>query len=164
MYFIRWARLGVGMCWSLEWGLEVLHGYLGSWGCYISIQMLGKLFCFCSHLGNITPLDNPYSFISLLLILLCSLAWLYACKFHIWLPISVHVLLEWFMVLTLFVQLTYINALQWIVGLYYHGSLVIEGIGLIKVIQTFYLSALNVLYHTDVYPTPSIVWSTHVCT
>ncbi len=60
------------------------------------------------------------------------------------------------MILTLFAQLTYVNVLQWIVGLYYYGFLVNEGIGLI-VLQTFYPSTLSVLYNKDVYPTSSIV-------
>ncbi len=44
-----------------------------------------------------------------------------------------------------------------IVGLYYYGLLVNEGIGLIIAIQTLYPSALSVLYNTDVYTTSSIV-------
>ncbi len=59
--------------------------------------------------------------------------------------------------LTLFAQLTYANVLHWIVGLYYYGFLVNEGIGLILVIQTFNPSTLSVLYNRDVYPTSSIV-------
>ncbi len=62
--------------------------------------------------------------------------------------------------LTLFAQITYVNVLHWIVGLYYYGFLVNEGIGLILVIQTFYPSTLSVLYNKDVYPTSSIVSST----
>ncbi len=58
--------------------------------------------------------------------------------------------------LTLFAQLTYANVLYWIVGLYYYGFLVNEGI----VIQTLYPSTISVLYNKDVYPTSSIVWST----
>ncbi len=50
-----------------------------------------------------------------------------------------------------------LNVLHWIVELYYFGFLVIEGIGLILVIQTLYPSALVVLYNKDVYPTSSIV-------
>ncbi len=61
------------------------------------------------------------------------------------------------MILTLFAQLTYVNVLHWIVGLYYYGFLANEGIGLILVIQTFYQSALNELYNKDAYPTSSIV-------
>ncbi len=38
-----------------------------------------------------------------------------------------------------------------IVGLYYYGFLVNEGIGLILVIQTFYPFTLSVLYNKDVY-------------
>ncbi len=63
------------------------------------------------------------------------------------------------MILTLFAQLTQVNVLHWIVGLYFYGILVNEGIGLILVIQTFYASTLSVLYK-DIYPTSSIVWST----
>ncbi len=74
------------------------------------------------------PPDDPDSFVSLLLILLCCLTW------------------EWFMILTLFAQLTYVNVIHWIVRLYYYGYLVNEGIGLIFVIQTFYPSAISVLY------------------
>ncbi len=48
------------------------------------------------------------------------------------------------MILTLFAQLTFVNVLHWIVGLYYCGFLVNEGIGLILVIQTFYPSILSV--------------------
>ncbi len=47
-----------------------------------------------------------------------------------------------------------------IVGLYYYGFLVNEGIGLILVIQTFDPSTLSVLYNKDVYQTSSIVLST----
>ncbi len=61
------------------------------------------------------------------------------------------------MILTLFEQLTYVNVLHWIVGLYYCGFLVIEGICLILVIQIFYPSTLSVLYNKDVYSTSSIV-------
>ncbi len=61
------------------------------------------------------------------------------------------------MILTLFAQLTHINVLHWIVGLYYYGFLVNEGIGLILVIQTFYPPSLSVLYNKDVCPTSSIV-------
>ncbi len=61
------------------------------------------------------------------------------------------------MILTLFAQLTEVNLLYWIVGLYYYGFLVNEGIGLILVIQTFYPSIVSVLYNKDVYPTSSIV-------
>ncbi len=42
------------------------------------------------------------------------------------------------MILTLFAQLTYVNVLHWIVGLYYYGILVNDGIGLILVILTFW--------------------------
>ncbi len=42
------------------------------------------------------------------------------------------------MILTVFAQRTYGNVLQWIVGLYYYGLLVNEGIDLILVIQTFH--------------------------
>ncbi len=49
---------------------------------------------------------------------------------------------------------------HWIVGLYYYGFLVNEGIGLILVIQTFDPSTLSVLCNKDVYPTSSIVSST----
>ncbi len=51
------------------------------------------------------------------------------------------------MILTLFAQLTYVYVPHWIVGLYYYGVLVNESIGLILVIQTFYPSDFNVLYH-----------------
>ncbi len=61
------------------------------------------------------------------------------------------------MILTRFAQLAYVNVLHWIVGLYYDGFLVNEGIGLILVIQIFYPSTLGVLYNKDVYPTSSIV-------
>ncbi len=50
-----------------------------------------------------------------------------------------------------------VNVLHWIVELYYHGILVNDGISFILVIQTFYPSALNVLYNKDVCPTSSIV-------
>ncbi len=81
----------------------------------------------------------------------------YACKFHIWLPITAHGLWEWFIILTLFVRLTYVNVLHWIVRLYYYGFLVNEGIALILVIQPFYPPTLSVLYNKNVYPTSSIV-------
>ncbi len=61
------------------------------------------------------------------------------------------------MVLTLFARLIYVNVLHWILGLYYSGFLVNEGIGLILVIQTLYPSTLSVLNNEDVYPTSSIV-------
>ncbi len=61
------------------------------------------------------------------------------------------------MILTLFAQLTHVYVLYWIVGLYYYGFLVNEGIGLILVIHTLYPSTLSVLYNKDVYPTSSIV-------
>ncbi len=51
--------------------------------------------------------------------------------------------------LTLFAQLTYVNVLHWIVGLYYYGFLVNEGIGLILIIHTFYPSTLSVEYMID---------------
>ncbi len=52
----------------------------------------------------------------------------------------------------------YVNVLNWIVRLYDYGFLVNEGIiGLILVIQTFYPSAISVLYKKDVYTTSSIV-------
>ncbi len=54
------------------------------------------------------------------------------------------------MILTLFAQLTYVNVLHWIVGLYCYVFLVNEGICLILVIQTFYPSPINVLYNKDV--------------
>ncbi len=54
-------------------------------------------------------------------------------------------------------QLTYVNVLHWIVGLYYYEFLVNEVIGLILVIQTFYPSTLSVLYNMNVYPTYSFV-------
>ncbi len=38
------------------------------------------------------------------------------------------------MILTLFVQLTYAKVLHWIVGHYYYGFIVNEGIGLILII------------------------------
>ncbi len=104
--------------------------------------------------------DNPDPFISLLLILLCGLVWFYSCKCHNCLPISAHGLWEWLMILTLFAQLKYVNVLHWIVGLYYYGFVVNEGICLILVIQTFYPSTLSVLYNKGVYTTSSIVWST----
>ncbi len=58
---------------------------------------------------------------------------------------------EWFIILTLFAQLTYVNVLHWLEGLYYFVFLVNKGIYLILVIQTFYPSALDVLYNKDVY-------------
>ncbi len=61
------------------------------------------------------------------------------------------------MILTLFAQLTYVNVLHWIVGLYYCGFLVNEGVGLILVMQTLYPSTLSALYNKVVYPTSSIV-------
>ncbi len=60
-------------------------------------------------------------------------------------------------ILTLFAQLTYVNVLHWIIGIYYYGFLDNEGIGLILVIRTLYPSAHSVLYNKDVYPTSSIV-------
>ncbi len=87
-------------------------------------------------------------------------AWLYTCKFHIYRPISAHGLWQWFIFLTLFARLTYVNVLHWIVRLYYYGFLVNESIGLILAIQVFYTSSLSVLYSKDVYPNSSIVWST----
>ncbi len=77
--------------------------------------------------------------------------WFYAYKCHICLPISVHGLCDWLMILTLFSQLTYVNLLNWIVELYYCGFLVNKGIDLILVIQTLYPSTLSVLYNKDVY-------------
>ncbi len=59
------------------------------------------------------------------------------------------------MILTLFAGPTFVNIVLLIVGLYYWGFLVNEGIGLILVIQTFYPSTLSVLYNKDVYPTSS---------
>ncbi len=56
---------------------------------------------------HLAPPDDSDSFISILLILLCGLAWFYACKFHIGLPISAHGLWEWVMILILFAQLTF---------------------------------------------------------
>ncbi len=44
----------------------------------------------------------------------------------------------------------YVNVLHWIIGLYYYGFLVNEGIGLILVIQTFYPSAPGVFYNKNV--------------
>ncbi len=64
------------------------------------------------------------------------------------------------MILTVFTQLTYVNVLHWIVGLYYYGFLFNEGICLILVIQTFYPSALSVFYKMDVFPSSSILQST----
>ncbi len=61
------------------------------------------------------------------------------------------------MILTLFAQIIYGNVLHWIVGLYYFGILVNDGIGLILVIPTFYPSTLSVLYNREVYPTSYIV-------
>ncbi len=61
------------------------------------------------------------------------------------------------MILTLFAPLTQVNVLHWIVGLYYYGFVVNEGICFILVIQTFYPSTHSVLYNKDVYPTSSIV-------
>ncbi len=74
------------------------------------------------------PPDEPDSFISLLLILLSGLVWFYAYKCYICLPMSACGLWEWLMILTLFTQLTYVNVLHWIVGLFYFGFLVNEGI------------------------------------
>ncbi len=73
----------------------------------------------------------------ILLILLCFLPWFYGDKCYICLTISAHGLWEWLMILALFAQLTDVNVLHWIVGLYCYGFLVNEGIGLILVIQTF---------------------------
>ncbi len=117
---------------------------------------LGKCAKWCT--SSCSP-DYPDSFISLLLILLCGLVWFYGHNCYICLPISAHEIWEWLMILTLVAWLTLVNVLHWIVGLYYYGFLVNEGIDIILVIQTFYLSTLNVLYNKDVYPT-SIVWST----
>ncbi len=61
------------------------------------------------------------------------------------------------MILTLFAQLTYVNVLHWIVGLYYNGFSVNDGIDLILIIQRFYPSTLSVLYNKDVCPTSSII-------
>ncbi len=57
------------------------------------------------------------------------------------------------MILNLFAQLTYVDVLHWIVGLFYFGFLVNEGIRLILVRQTLYPSTLSVLYNKEVYPT-----------
>ncbi len=70
----------------------------------------------CTHLGAGThggiqyhaPYDDPDSFIILMIILLCCLAWFYASKSFICLTISADRLLEWFMVLNLFAQITYV--------------------------------------------------------
>ncbi len=43
------------------------------------------------------------------------------------------------MILTLFAQLTYVNVVHWMVGLYYYGFLVNEGISLILVIHFIHL-------------------------
>ncbi len=67
---------------------------------------------------------------------------------------------EWFMFLTLFIRLTHVNVLHWVIRLYIYVVLVNKGIGLILVIQIFCPSSLSVLYSKDVYPTSSIVWST----
>ncbi len=48
-----------------------------------------------------------------------------------------------------------VNVLHWIVRHYYYGFLVNKDVCLIFVIQTFYPSALSVLYSDDVYPTCS---------
>ncbi len=106
------------------------------------------------------PLMTLTLSISLLLILLCCLAWFYACKFHICLLISGHGLWEWFMNFSLFAWLTYVNVLyvHWIVRPYYYGFLVNEGIGLILVIQTFYPSVLSVLYSKDVCAHPLLLY------
>ncbi len=58
------------------------------------------------------------------------------------------------MILTLFAQFIYVNALYWIARLYYYGFLFNEGIGLILVTHTFYPSSLSV-YNKDVYSTSS---------
>ncbi len=55
-------------------------------------------------------------------------------------PISAYELREWFIVLTLFAQLTYVKVLHWIVRLYYYCCLVNDGKCLILVIQKFYPS------------------------
>ncbi len=134
-----------------------VHCMTYSW---VPVHMMLSFGEMCQNgIQHHAPPNDPDSFISLLVILLCGLAWFYACKCHTCLPISAHGLLEWFMILTLFAQLTYVDVLHWIVGLYYFGFLVNEGIGLILVIQTFYPPALSVLYK-DVYSTSSIVWST----
>ncbi len=109
----------------------------------------------------IWPPDDPDPFISLLLIiLLCGLFLFYDCKCHICLPIFVHGLWVWLMILTLFAQLIYVNVLHLDGGTLLLWLLVNEGIGIILVIQTFYPSTLSVLYNKDVYPTSSIVWWT----
>ncbi len=51
-----------------------------------------------------------------------------------------------FMFLNLFSQLAYVSVLHWLVGLYYYGFLVNEGICITLVIQTFCPTILNVLY------------------
>ncbi len=77
------------------------------------------------HWGNApkryTTLCSPpmtLIFFSLLLILLCGLAWFYAYKCHICFPISAHGLWEWLMILALFAQRRYDNVLDWLVGIY----------------------------------------------
>ncbi len=57
-------------------------------------------------------------------------------EFNILLPISIQSLWEWIMLLTLFARLTNVSVLHWMVGLYYYGFLVNEGIHLILVMQT----------------------------
>ncbi len=81
---------------------------------------------------------------------------LHISKCYICLLISAHGLWEWLMILSLFARLTYANVLHCIVRHYYYGFLVKEGIGLILVIQTFYTSALSVLYSKDGCPTFSV--------
>ncbi len=70
--------------------------------------------------------------------------------------LSAHGLWEWLIILSLFAQLTYVNVLHGIVGLYYYSFLVNDGKCLFLVIQTIYPSALSVLYNKDVYPTSSM--------
>ncbi len=85
------------------------------------------------------PLDDPDSFIILLLIVLYCLAWFYVYKFYIYLPISAHGLWEWCTILTLFAWFTYVNVLYWKIRFYYYGFLVNAGLCLILVLQIFLL-------------------------
>ncbi len=97
-----------------------------------------KWFTATCHLIALNLLSVYFSFLPY------CLAWFYSYKFHFCLPIPCHGLWKWFMFLTLFIQLTYLNVIHRIVRLYYYGFLVNEGIGLILVIQTWVLSTCPV--------------------
>ncbi len=64
--------------------------------------------------------------------------------YHICQPVSTQC--EWFMLLNLFAQLTYVSLLHWIGRFCYYGFLINECIDLILVTQTFHPSTHCLLY------------------